>query len=254
MKHFSALTGFMMLAAVLAGCGEDECPTCPEPPSSPLLYATGTVAVDDEVLKAFIEFYDINGTGDRVDSTFVDGEFGYLCFTEEPGTVAGDGRQLISHIGSDLCPSDVLFEYYPGETTELTFFCRGVEHSMRLHLLDETASRPANLQATPDEATGTVQISWNPVPGAEWYALRMRTSTDRAGPWMWDYFSVDSTSLDAPLPIPYGMIDYLDIYVAAGTGPETVEGRPVSNISGRYITGTIYSTSHEAYRNVPIAH
>lgn len=246
---------FLACAAALlatAGCGEDECPTCPAPPTHPLLYATGTVAVEGYLLKAFIEIYDINGTGDRVDSAFVDGLFWYLCITEEPGTVAGDGRQLISYLGSDLCPSDLLLEFFPGYTTELTFFCRGVEHRTLIHLLDETASRPANLQATPAEATDTVHISWNPVTGAEWYAIRMRTKYNFAGPWTWDFFSVDSTSIDAPLPVSYNMIAYLDIYVAAGTGPEPVEGRPASNISGPHITGTIYSVSNEAFINVPL--
>ena len=241
----TAVLAFLVLAA--SSCGEDSCPGCPEKTASPALYAIGSVATDGDRFKAYIEVYDINGTGDGVDSAFVDGNEAYWCIRDIAHTVAGDGRQIISEIGSAWCPSGLLLPYYPGETTELTLYCRREAHRASLHLLDVAGSRPGNVEASVDEPTDLVHISWDAVADAEWYAVKMRSKSTMGPYYQWDYYCVQSTSVDAPLPFSYMMTLDVQIYVASGTGPMPTDERRVSNISGDHIAGSLYSVSSDVH-------
>ncbi len=241
----TAVLAFLVLAA--SSCGEDSCPSCPEQTASPALYAIGSVATDGNLFKAYIEVYDVNGTGDGVDSAFVDGNSSYWCIKDIAHTVAGDGRQIISNMSSAWCPSGLIIPYYPGETTELTLYCRREAHRASLHLLDVAGSRPGNVEASADEPANMVHISWDAVADAEWYAVKMR-SQFTSGPYnQWDYYCVQSTSVDAPLPFSYQMTLDVQIYVAAGTGPMPTNERPANNISGDHIAGTLYSVSNDVH-------
>jgi len=138
-------------------------------------------------------------------------------------------------------------EYYPGETTELTLYCRREAHRASLHLLDVEGSRPGNVEASADEPTDMVHISWDAVADAEWYAVKMRSKFTGGPYYQWDYYCLQSTSVDLPLPFPYVMTLDVQIYVAAGTGPMPTNERPSNNISGDHIAGTLYSISNDVH-------
>jgi len=235
----------MVLTA--ANCGDDDCPSCPAEPVSPGLYAIGKVAIDDDLLSAYIDIYDVNGTGDKVDSASVDGEFEHWCITDYAHTVANDGRQVIASYGTPPCLSGAVWPINLGETSEITLYCRRVAHRVQLHLLDVDGSRPGNLQANVDEPSNRYQLSWNAVADAEWYAVKMRYKFISGPGYKWDYFCLDSTRVDEPLLIPYQGLYDLRIYVAAGIGPMPTREHPTNNISGDHITGSIYSVSSDAY-------
>lgn len=248
MKPSGILTAVLIILVVTAsGCGEDSCPSCPEKTVSPALYAIGSVATDGNLLEAYIEVYDINGTGDGVDSAYVDGDKPLLCIKDIAHTVANDGLQIISNLGSAWCPSGLLIPYYPDETTEFTLYCRREAHRASLHLLDVEGSRPGNVEASADEPTNLVHISWDAVADAEWYAVKMRSKFTSGPYYQWDYYCVQSTSVDAPLPFTYQMTLDVQIYVAAGTGPMPTDEGPSNNISGDHIAGTLYSVSSDVH-------
>ncbi len=248
MKRSMVLTAVLVaLVLIVSSCGEDDCTSCPENDSSPALYAIGSVATDGDHFKAYIEVYNVIGTGDGVDSVLVDGDFSYCCIRDFAHTVANDGRQIIAHTGGVLCPSSVYMGYYPGETTELTLYCRREAHRASLHLLDVVGSRPGNVEASADEPANMVHISWDAVADAEWYAVKMRSQFISGPPYQWDYYCVQSTSVDAPLPYPYITTIDVQIYVASGTGPMPTKEHPVNNITGDHIAGTLYSLSSDVH-------
>jgi hypothetical protein len=248
MKRYAVLPAILAaLVLTVTNCGDDECPICPKKPASPALYAIGSAGVDGIRFEAQIDVYDVNGTGDKVESAYVDGDHSWWCIRDIPHTVANDGRQIIASLGSPTCPSGLIMEFYPGETTEFTLFCRGVAHTARLHLLDVAGSMPGNLQASADDTSDQVQISWDAVADAEWYAVRMRSKFTAGLAYTWSYYCLDSTSVVAPLPFPYQVTRDVQIYVAAGSGPMPTNEGPTNNISGDYITGAIYSVSNDAY-------
>jgi len=248
MKRSIVLSAVLaVLVVISSSCGEDDCTSCPENDSSPALYAIGSVTTDGDRFKAYIEVYDVSGTGDGVDSVSVDGDFSYCCIRDFAHTVANDGRQIIAQIGGIWCPSGLYIPYYPGETTELTLYCRREAHRASLHLLDIEGSRPGNVKASADETTDMVHISWDAVADAEWYAVKMRSKFNSGGAYLWDYYCVQSTSVDAPLPFPYIMTIDVQIYVASGTGPMPTNEHPTSNISGDHIAGTLYSVSSDVH-------
>ncbi len=253
MKRSGILTSVLAaLVLIVSSCGEDDCTSCPENDSSPALYAIGSLATDGNRFTAYIEVYNVIGTGDGVDSVSVDGDFWYCCIRDFAHTVANDGRQIIAGLGGVLCPSGVYIGYFPGETTELALYCRNEAHRASLHILDIEGSRPRNVEASADEPANMVHISWDAVADAEWYAVKMRSKFNSGGAYQWDYYCVQSTSVDAPLPYPYIMTIDVQIYVASGTGPMPTKEHPENNISGNHIAGTLYSLSSDVHLSLEL--
>ncbi len=235
---------------LVAGCGDDDCPTCPDADAPPL-YAIGMASVSgDYGLDVHIDVYDVAGSGDCIDEAHADDLM--LCVKTIPYAAAEDGHQVVSQIGSELCPSGVIPEFHPEATTVFTFTCGESVHTAELHLLDRDDDVPGNLAASVDPVTSELSMSWDAVAGAEWYSVRIRSQMSWLWYFSWDYLSVPSPT--ATLILPYGFEDtgYAEIYVAAGTGPMPDDGGREANIAGDVMTGTIYSMSDENYLNLSI--
>lgn len=244
-RYISISVAFVVLVLIISNCSDDPCPVCPTETTLPSLYAIGSVNSKGDYFWAYIDVYDVTGSGDQVDSASVDGDFVRFCIRNTPHTVSNDGRQILTHLGSEACPAGgVLMEFLPGDTTEVVLFCREIAHRTQLHLLDRIDSRPGNVQISADQALNQVSISWNEIDDAEWYAVKIKTQST-APYYVWEYYNLETTTLIAPLPLPYIAIHEVEIYVAAGTGPQPTIERPTHNLTGKYIAGSIYSVSDD---------
>lgn len=245
------VSAIILLTPVLfiTGCG-DDCAECPEPGTSPSLYAIGSIASEVNRLELFIDVFDIDATGADIDSVLVDGVFGYCCVREQHQVTAHDGRQVIANFGSETCPSGVVAEFTPDDTTELAIYCEDQAHTVRLHLLDRGYDRPDGLTVTVNQEAGALDLTWNAVPEAEWYAVKMDAYA-LSGPYhQWTYACVDTNFASMELPYGVGFTREAEIYVAAATGPRPTEDHPVQNISGDHIVGSIYSLSHDRHMHL----
>ena len=239
------------LALITTSCSDDDCAECPAAGPSPTLYAIGTMASDGNRLDLFVDVFDIAAAGTDIDSALVDGDFTYCCVREQHQVTAQDGRQVIANLGSETCPSGVVTEFTPGDTTELAIYCEGRAHTARLHVLDLDGDQPDGLAVHVNQEAEALDITWNAVPEAEWYAVKMEAFS-LSGPYHeWTYACVDTNFVSMALqPFGLGFTREVDLYIAAASGPMPTADHPVQNISGDHIAGTIYSLSSDRHMNI----
>jgi hypothetical protein len=244
-RTITAFATVLTVSIGLTGCSEDNCVDCPTQ-SDPDLFAIGTAVMEDtNTLAVAIDIFNTAGTDRGVDTAFADDE--QLCVRAAPYSTPGDGHQVVRTLGGELCPSGALPSFTAGDTTRFEFYCDGELHFAEFHLLDAVTDAPRNLTATADSAAGTLDIGWNPVGDAEWYSIKLRSKFNFAGPWIWEYYVVDSNSVTVDLPIPYAQINDVRIYVAAATGAKPGGSKPEHNVSGVHMKGSLYSVTNEAY-------
>ena len=246
-RSITAIAGILMLAVCYSGCSDEEsCQLCPPPASAPDLFVIGTASFDAPyTLTVVFDVFNTAGTARRVESAFADDL--QLCVRDVPYSTLGDGHQLVRTLGGEYCPSGLIPEFSAADTTIFQFLCDSELHSAEFHLLDPDDDMPRNLTATGDPASATLDISWDPVGDAEWYSLKVRSKYNFAGPWVWDFYVLDSTSVTVPLPLSYAQILDARIYVAACTGARPDAAGNEHNVHGPYMTGNVYSVSDEAY-------
>jgi len=246
-RSITAIAGILTLMICYSGCSDEEsCQLCPPPTSDPELFVIGTASFDAPyTLNVAIDVFNTAGTARRVETAFADDL--QLCVRDVPYSTTGDGHQLVRTLGGEYCPSGAIPGFSATDTTSFEFYCDGELHSAELHLLDPDNDMPRNLTAIADPASATLDIAWDPVGEAEWYSLKLRSKYNFAGPWDWDFYVVDSTSVTVPLPLPYEKILDARIYVAACTGARPDATISEHNVHGPYMTGSVYSVSNEAY-------
>jgi hypothetical protein len=246
-RSITAIAVILMMTVCYSGCSDEvSCQLCPPPPSAPELFVIGSASFDGPyTLTVAFDVFNTAGTARRVESAVADDQ--PLCVRDVPYSTSGDGHQLVRTLGGEYCPTGVILEFSATDTTSFGFYCDSELHSAELHLLDPDDDVPRNLTATADPASATLDISWDPVGDAEWYSLKVRSKFNFSGPWAWDFYVVDSTSITVPLPIPYAQLLDARIYVAACTGARPDAAGNEHNVHGPYMTGNVCSVSNEAY-------
>ena len=245
-RRLLCMFSVLLIALFVASCSDDDCPECPAPAAGPSLYALGSLAMEGPGLDAYIEVFDITSAGTEVDSVLVDGAFGHFCVRELHDVTAQDGRQVIAQVGNAICPSGALMEYTPGDTTELAMYCEGLAQTVRLPLLDKDDAQPTGLAVHVDQEAEALNLTWDAVSAAEWYAVKMKGSA--VGPHhLWVYACVDTNAATLALPFGINYTTDVDIYIAAATGPKPTEDGPAQNITGDHMVGAIYSLSRDLH-------
>lgn len=250
MKRSAIITALLAIIALASTNCSDESPSSPEVQKPPL-YAIGKVGVDGGLLVADIEVYEVRGFSGRVDSAYVDGEDRFLCIQDIPHAVANDGRQIISHTGSEWCPSDNPPAFSPGDTTEFSMYCRGSAHRASLHLLDAVEARPRNAGVRVDGRVDSTTVSWTEVADAEWYAVKVRFRST-LGESVWYHWCGDSLTTGFQNPYPWAQLYWVTVYIASATGPMPSAERRPGNITGEHIRGSLYSVSNDAILSMHI--
>ena len=240
----------LVIAAVLiaAGCGDDDCASCPSnvdtvtmtetitdtitvtdsvPYDGPKVLVSGFFRVEDNLLDPWLEIISTDGNMPVVDSVVGAGEVMPSRIVYSNGTPY---IQLDDRLSGNTWES--------GDTLEITVYTPQGSATCNARCLDKDADAPVFIDWSDTYPHDTVDIDdeivvqWQTVQGADWYNYYWSHQYDSAGQrrshFTWGYTSDTSVTIDND---DNGFNGYWDFYLypIAGPHPEDAEGNFVGS-------------------------
>jgi hypothetical protein len=229
-RHVSFALGLMILGSItFLGCGDDDCPACPQDVKNAIMFA------QIQLLSGDLFFYGQISCEDAMmpDVDSVKLEENNVALTEVFGT------GLVGLSFSGFYPRGDLVS---GDTVRIDIFTPYGNSVCELPLLAYLKDEPFIIDWSMGDTVARntdIEINWYQVVNAEWYAV---STTYYFGLGPYEYRQNRSYTTDTTFTIPASetsMNGNYNIFVYAVTGSmPDVEG---GNIAGNYVKGVINS-------------
>ncbi len=221
--------------ALMFGCSDDECPTCPQPAQKAVAWGyTSTNDTDNELF--FMSFvFGLDGKLVAVDSVKYEGNKTEL-------------REGLSELGTAVYAmyEEIPTTYDSGDTVEIKYFLPSGSGTARVKLLDSEFDEPTVLSHSTSYPYDTVAvnegitIAWRSVAVADFYSVNWSYYYDSSGTRVERFESYFTTDND--LVILAGTLSFngrigLNIYAITGPRPDI----EIGNVSGSVINGNVSS-------------
>lgn len=237
MKRYIVFGIVLIVTLVLvAGCGDEDCPTCP--PFAQQLIVSGVASVANFGLGLGAYVWDVDGDVPAVDSVKIGGHLCELRTTFQGiPMVSARFEGVAGPLGS-------------GDNVSITVYTPSGSGTATVKLLDGELDKPVGFNYPVDAPYGTVAVgdsivvSWSAVANADWYSVSRSYRYDSSGTAA--YWSTREWQTDTSLTIPASMMDYNGYYrftIGPTTGPRPDQA---GNMSGDVINGTINSNTGES--------
>ncbi len=249
-KNWFLILAMIILAALfIVGCGDDDDDNVAAP-TVPATFTHGEIyTYDDNGLYFYIYTYVYGGANPGIDSILVDTmkadiDNSYYWNIADP------------YWYSQYYENDEFSTYASGDTVTVKMYGAGRSSTCNISLLDYDDDE-ANI-ITPDYGTyvdtgATVEIVWNKIDNAEYYALSIESRYDSSGTMLYDYDYAFTHDTTYTLPAQYTdtTIDYFYFYVlpTCGPNPESYTG----NWTGTFTVGILYSYGDYDYTRVYVS-
>ena len=234
-------TVLLLIALVgVFGCGDDECPTCPQ--STQKASVWGRAYINYGELYSFGIISGIDGRIPEVDSVMFNGQSGMMW-----AGVADLGRGVFTTYSED--PT----QHSSGDSLNITFYLPTGTGTCYVKLLDLQTDVPVVMSHLTHSPYDTIPLDqpttiiWQKVANADWYALEWIYEYDSLGSYASSRFQ--SFQTDTSFTIPADGLSYngeLEVTVYAMTGPRTDVSE--GNVSGSVIKGIISSSASDWLR------
>lgn len=244
------IMGMILLAAMfMVGCGDDEEDTITEA-VTPATFTNGEIYINNDDNGLYLYTYTFvhggaNPTIDslKVDTMLADVNLSYYWYYPDP-------YWYIEYY-EDQSPSD----YESGDEITVRMYGSGRSSSCTISLLDyyedETDIISPDYNEIVDTNT-TVEIVWEKIDNAEFYALYMNRYWDSLGTWVYEdiYTYTYDTTYTVPARFTDTTVDYFYVYVqpTCGPNPQSYTG----NWTGTLTTGVLYSYTDYDYTRVNV--
>lgn len=237
-RMFTLFLG-LLLVVMLAGCGKDDCASCPTQ-TTPLAYAKGGVVVAPNTI---LEYFEVHGHGAvvptldsvRIGDSLVNRDS--LIFSSHMLFADAYWEAYFSEDGD---PSSFMYE--AGDTAVIKVWGEGRSSTCRVKLLNPRdapvhVTSPASLTDTVELGT-SYTIYWNRVEHADYYAVGFAW-VDHSSNYSVDFlYTVDTSFIVTGDMVP-DSVDYCQVAITPFNGPDPRTER--SNWTGNLLDGIVYS-------------
>ncbi len=247
-KSWLVLLSMMIVAALfIVGCGDDdECPTptTPTTPPVPATFTNGEMYIYDGTGLYFYNYVYVHGGASvNIDSIIVD----------TVSTVVNPSyywNYADPYWYSDYYENEDPSAYASGDDVTVSMYGSGLSSSCNVSLLhyEDDATTVISPEYNANVDTGsTVEVVWDKVDNAEYYAIYTELTWDSAGTTItsYDYTSTEDTTYTVPVHFTDTTVDYFYCYVMPTCGPDP--NSYTGNWAGNLTTGVLYSRADYDY-------
>ncbi|MEW6411985.1 MAG: hypothetical protein AB1483_05860 [Candidatus Zixiibacteriota bacterium] len=261
MLRSGIVIGLVALAMfIAAGCGDDDCPSCPT--NVDTLTVTDTVEVPQE-FPAYVSAYlqldpyayfnaDIlgNGGANPWADSFAVGETVVSYIDASYWWHEAEPYFWIEWEEGGTAP----YMYESGDLAAVTIWGNdGMSSTASVVILDYDADASVimvpSLYDTSVYYGNDMEFAWSRVENAEWYGVELNYRVDTSGTGQFRWYNVYTYTYDTTMIVQDTMMGYpvdrVHIYALPTTGPDPESY--TGNWEGDYATGKLYSISYYAY-------
>jgi len=246
-KNWLVLLAMIVLAAIFfVGCGDDD-ETITEA-VTPATFTNGDIYIDNSYYGLYFYIYTFvhGGANPTMDSLKVDTMLAGVSISYYWNYA--DPYWYFEYYENDT-PSD----YESGDDITITMYGSGRSSACTISLLDYSDDQTSIISPDYNETVdtnSTVEIVWEDVDNAEFYALYLERRWDSSGTYVYEYTYTysDDTTFTMPARFTDTTVDYFYVYVqpTCGPNPQSYSG----NWTGTLTTGVLYSYAEYDYLRV----